>query len=135
MLSLAVVTLTTTTVGDNPVKEAKKVAETFIKVVDQNDAEQLKKIMHPEMVQFVRMDGNLIPFKTADYIQMVADKKLGGTPRKITHQSAKVIRGETVDVVLKAVSKEYDFMYQIALAKSGADWMVVGLLVDIQKAE
>lgn len=133
MICLSLAAFTNLPKENDSIKEVKKVAEEFIKVVDKNDALKLKEIMHPEMVQFIRMDGQLIPFKTSDYVEMVAAKKLGGTPRKITHQSAEIIRGETADVVLKAVSKEYDFMYQIALAKSGERWVIVGLLVDIQK--
>ncbi|MEM1134858.1 MAG: nuclear transport factor 2 family protein [Bacteroidota bacterium] len=117
----------------DPIKEVKKVAEAFIKVVDKHNASELKALLHPNMVQFVRMGEKLIPMTADAYIQMTVDKKIGGIPRKITHKSANIIRGETADVVLKAVSEEYDFMYQLSLAKNGNDWVIVGILVDILK--
>ena len=113
---------------------AKKVAEKFIQLVDKNQAEELKAIMHPDMLQYTNLDGKLIPFKGTDFIQMVADKKLGGEPRKISHKSADVIRGSSAYVIVNAVSAEYDFMYHLSMAKQEENWVIVGILVDIVKA-
>ena len=114
--------------------EIKKVAEQFVKVVDINDAEALKAILHADMYQYVTMGDKLMPFKGTDFIQMVADKKLGGTPRKISHKSAKILRGNSATVSLSAVSEEYDFYYQLSLAKQDGKWIIVGILVDIVSA-
>lgn len=115
----------------DPIDQLKKVAVDFIKVVDENSAETLKQLLHPEMIQYVKMNGKLIPFKAADFIQMVADKKLGGTPRTIELHSANILRGQTGEVRLRAKSDEYDFMYQVSLANDGEKWIIVGILVDI----
>ena len=117
----------------NPKEDLKAVAEKFVRVIDQNDADQLGQLLHPEMLQFVKLGDNLMSFKAADFIQMIADKKIGGVPRKVTHQSATIVRGETAQVVLNAVSHEYDFMYQLSMAKDGEKWVIVGILVDIIK--
>jgi hypothetical protein len=49
------------------------------------------------MMQFAKIGDKLMPFKGSDFIKMVADKKLGGSPREISVKNAQVIRGETVD--------------------------------------
>ena len=118
----------------DPIDGMKNVAAQFVKLVDKNDADQLKKLLHPNMVQHVQMGGKLIPFNGSDFIQMVADKKLGGKPRKIEFHSANVLRGQTGQVILRAVSDEYDFMYQLAMAKDGDNWIITGVLVDILEA-
>ncbi len=120
--------------ANNELKAVKNLAEKFVQLIDKNDADQLKTIMHPDMLQYTVLDGKLIPFKGTDFIQMVADKKLGGKPRKITHKLAEVIRGDVAYVVLNAVSSEYDFMYQLSIAKQNGNWIIVGILVDIVKA-
>ena len=114
-------------------KELKSAAEQFIQLVDKNDGEALKELLHPQLVQYVQLGEDLIPFKAEDFIQMVADKKLGGVERKITHKSANIVRGKTANVVVNAVSDEYDFMYQLAMVKSSDSWVIVGILVDINK--
>lgn len=115
--------------------DAVKTATAFIELVDDNDSEELAEILHPEMVQFAKIGDQLHPFKATDFIQMVAEKKLGGTPRQITVHSVQLVRDDTVNVVLQAVSTEYDFMYQIALAKVDDKWLVVGVMSDIKPAQ
>ncbi len=117
----------------NPIDSLTNVAEQFVKIVDANDAEQLKPLLHPEMVQFVQLGSQLIPFKTADFIQMVADKKIGGKPRDVEVLSANILRGQTAEVRIRAVSDEYDFMYQLAMAKNGSKWIITGVLAEIRK--
>ncbi|MEM6841008.1 MAG: nuclear transport factor 2 family protein [Bacteroidota bacterium] len=113
-------------------KDAVEAAKEFVTLVDENNASSLEQVLHPEMMQFAKIGDKLMPFKRRDFIQMVADKKLGGTPREISVKDAQVIRGETVDVKLQAVSHEYDFMYQISLAKEAGKWLVVTVLSDIK---
>lgn len=126
---------TTSTPSSDPLADALETATAFVQLVDDNDAKGLAKILHPEMMQFAKIGDDLHPFKTADFIQMVADKKLGGQARTITVQQVQLVRDNTVNVVLHAVSKEYDFMYQIALAKSNEQWQVVGVLSDIKPVQ
>lgn len=111
----------------------RKAAQEFVKVVDENNAQALEKMLHPQLIQYVQMGDKLIPFKAADFIQMVADKKIGGTPRKVTFKSSHIVRGKTASVVANAVSHEYDFMYQLSMVESGGQWLIVGILVDIRK--
>lgn len=120
---------------DTSVSEIKEIAEQFVKVVDKNDAAALKNLLHPDMVQYAYLGDQLVPFKGTDFTQMVADKKLGGTPRKIKHKSAEIVRGNTALVVLNAISSEYDFMYQLSMAKVAENWLIVGILVDVKKPE
>ncbi|MEL7001162.1 MAG: nuclear transport factor 2 family protein [Bacteroidota bacterium] len=128
-----------TSLAANPEREKpsedqlRKTAMEFVKVVDNNDVEALKKILHPQLIQYVQLGENLVPFKAADFIQMVADKKIGGTPREVTFKSSKIVRGKTGNVVLNAVSHEYDFMYQLSMVEADGQWLIVGILIDIQK--
>ena len=114
--------------------EAIKTAEAFVKLVDKNDAKALKKILHPEMMQFAKLGDQLMPFKGADFIQMVADKKLGGKARSIQLKNVQRVRGGTIDIVLQAVSDEYDFMYQISLAQADNKWLILTVMADVQPA-
>ncbi len=107
----AVVMVAASTLSAKPtgnLKDAKKIAEEFIEVVDKNDAEALTALLHPDMLQYVNFGESLIPFKAADFIIMVAEKKIGGTPRSIKHVAANIIRNGAAYVVLQAVSHEYD---------------------------
>lgn len=121
--------------AEDPLAGAVETATAFIQLVDDNEAEALTKILHPEMIQFAKIGGKLHPFKAADFIQMVADKKLGGKTREITIHTVQLVRDGTVNIVLQAVSEEYDFMYQIALAKASDQWQVVGVMSDIKPAQ
>ncbi len=125
--------LTPKSAEDVTVAEIKAVAEQFVQVVDNNDAETLQSLLHPDMIQYTAFGDRLIPFKGSDFTQMVADKKLGGVPRQVTHKSAEIIRGNTALVVLNAVSSEFDFMYQLSMAKVADKWVIVGILVDVSK--
>ena len=116
---------------NDPIDELKKVAIQFVQVVDDNDSEQLKKLLHSDMVQYVQMGPKLIPFKANDFIQMVADKKIGGHPRKISFHAAEMHRGQAGSIQVQAVSDEYDFMYHLNFAKSADKWIIVGIVVDI----
>jgi hypothetical protein len=118
--------------NDKGLASAVETAKQFVTLVDENDAGSLEKVLHADMMQFAKIGDKLMPFKRNDFIKMVADKKLGGTPRAITLKSAQVIRGETADVKLQAVSSEYDFMYQISLAKESGKWIIVTVLSDIK---
>ncbi len=113
--------------------DIKSVAEQWVKTVDANDGEGLKALLHDQMVQYTMLGEQLIPSTGTDFAKMVADKKLGGVPRKITIKSANVLRGNTAEVVLQAVSSEYDFMYQISLVKQEGKWLIVAVLTDIVK--
>ena len=115
--------------------EIRKTAEKFIRVVDDNDNMALEKMLHPQLVQYVYLNGKLIPFKAQDFVQMVNKKEIGGTPRNITFKSSEIVRGYTASVIVQAVSREYDFMYQLSMAKSAGEWIIVGILVDIVPAE
>ncbi|MEM6398378.1 MAG: nuclear transport factor 2 family protein [Bacteroidota bacterium] len=118
--------------SDDPLAGATQTAEAFVKLVDDNNAEELAKILHPDMMQYARLGEKIMPFKAADFVQMVAEKKLGGTPRSISLASVQLVRGDTADVVLQAVSSEYDFMYQISLIKDGEQWLIVSVMSDIR---
>lgn len=116
---------------NDPIQEMKEVARQFVKVVDENDAVQLNKLLHPDLVQYVRLGEQLIPFKAPDFIQMVADKKLGGKPRTIEFHSAEMLRGEFGEIKMRAVSDEYDFVYLITIAKQEDKWMIINIIADI----
>lgn len=131
-LSLSLMAALSPTHPEESLADATQTARDFVTLVDDNDATGLEKILHPDMMQFAKIGEKLMPFKGSDFVQLVADKKLGGTPRDITVKSVQLIRGEAVDVMLRAVSHEYDFMYQISLAKEGGKWLVVTVLSDIQ---
>ncbi|MEM9389968.1 MAG: nuclear transport factor 2 family protein [Bacteroidota bacterium] len=135
IIATAIITCFFTAPGysSDDLKEAKKVAEKFIQHVDKNQAEELKAVMHPDMLQYTNLGGKLIPFKGTDFIQMIADKKLGGKARKISHKSADVIRGGLAYVIVNAVSHEYDFMYHLSMAKNDGKWVIVGIVADIVK--
>lgn len=122
------------TIDNDPIAQIKEVATQFIELVDVNDAEKLKPLFHPTMIQYVQLGGQLIPMSGTDFIQMVADKKLGGHPRKMEIESAKLLRGQAAEVAVHAVSEEYDFMYYLSLAKDGDKWVIVSILTDVSKA-
>ena len=118
----------------NELEGAKETAEKFVKFIDKSEADKLRAIVHPDMLQYTNLGGKLIPFKGADFIQMVADKKLGGKPRKVSHKSADIIRGNAAYVTLNAVSEEYDFLYQLSMAKQASgNWIIVGISAEINK--
>lgn len=131
---LITLTALTFTLRAGDTEDLKQVAQKFVTYIDQNEAEKLRALLHPELKQFVALNGQIIPFKANDFVQMIADKKIGGVPRKVTFKSVEIVRDNTADVILNAVSEEYDFMYQLSLMKQDAKWIIVNITADIQKA-
>ncbi|GEM_PF-3169093 len=114
--------------------EVSELATAFIEAVDGNDDAALIEMLHTDMIQYVRLDGNLIPFQAKDFIQMIADKKIGGVPREFTLEAVEIVRDKTAYADVNAVSHEYDFMYHISMAHNGRRWVIVGIIADIKKA-
>lgn len=111
----------------------KKVAATFVKGADAQDPDLLTAVMEPNALQYVLIGGKFNTFSTAQYIAMVKEKKLGGKPRKITYKHAELLSDHLAVVVLNAVSIEYDFLYQLSMAKSAAGkWEIVGITAEIK---
>lgn len=117
----------------DPLSELREVATQFIQLVDVNDSEKLSPLFHPTMMQYVQLGGNLIPMSSADFIQMVADKKVGGKARKMEIKAINLRRGQAAEVIIHAISDEYDFMYHLSLAKSQEKWVIVSILTDIEQ--
>ncbi len=110
----------------------KEVATQFVKAADIQDAALLQKVLEPNSIQYVLMGGKFNIFTTKQYITMVAEKKLGGKPRKITFKHAEFLSKKLAVVVLNAVSSEYDFLYQISLGMSNNNkWEIIGVSTEI----
>ncbi len=118
--------------GEKPLADAINTAEAFIELVDINDAEALRKILHPDMMQFAKIGDKLMPFKGPDFINMVAEKKIGGKSREMSIKNVQLVRAGSADVIVQAVSEEYDFIYQISMVEEGGKWIIVTVLADIK---
>lgn len=121
------------TVKGGDLDNAKKIAKQFIESADVQNADLMRESMHENCQQFIQLDGKLMITPIAEYVQLIADKKLGGKPRKIDFRKAEILRGGTASVIINATSDEYDFYYQVSLAKVGGKWVIVNILGDIQK--
>jgi len=110
----------------------KEVAAQFVKGADIQDARLLQKILEPNSIQYVLMEGKFNVLTASQYITMIDEKKLGGKPRKITYRHAEILGKNLAVVVLNAVSSEYDFLYQLSLGKSKNDkWEIIGVSAEI----
>ena len=118
----------------DPIDDIKKVADQFVKLVDINDVDNLKPLLHVDLVQFVFLGDKWIPFKTPDFIQMVSEKKIGGKPRTVEYQNVVMLSEKTGQARIRAVSDEYDFVYQLSLVKDGKNWIIVGITTEIKEA-
>ncbi|WP_435623537.1 nuclear transport factor 2 family protein [Flagellimonas sp.] len=131
VLLCTVVFATTANAQESEVK-IKKIAAQFIKGADVNDGRLLEDVLEPKSLQYVLIGGKLSTFSAQDYIKMVNEKKLGGKPRKITYRHAEFLGNNLAVVVLNAVSEEYDFLYQLSMAKSAkGKWEIVGITAEI----
>jgi len=89
--------------------------------------------LEPSSLQYVLIGGKFNTFTAEQYIKMVADKKLGGKPRTINYQHAEFLGDNLAVVVLQAVSSEYDFLYQLSMARSNSGkWEIVGVTTEIK---
>ena len=122
-------------VNEDPISGALETAMNFISLVDDNQAEALQEILHPQMIQFAKVGDKLMPFSGTDFVQLVKDKKLGGHPRSTELKSIQMIREGMVDVQLQAVSDEHDFWYQISLAQEGDQWLILTVVTNIKAVE
>ena len=112
--------------------DIKKVAANFVKGADVQNAELLKTVMEENSLQYVLIGGKFNTFSAEQYITMVKEKQLGGKPRKITYKHAEFLSENLAVVVLNAVSYEYDFLYQLSMAKSDSGkWEIVGITTEI----
>ena len=128
----ALMLFTATTEAQNTKDELKKMAKMFVEGADVQDPEMLEQVLEPSSLQYVAMGGKLVTFPADQYIAMIKDKKLGGKPRKITYKDVKTIGDKLGMVVLNAVSEEYDFLYQLSLAKTAeGNWVIVGITAEI----
>nr|WP_299337493.1 nuclear transport factor 2 family protein [Allomuricauda sp.] len=111
----------------------KKVAAQFVKGADVQNPEMLESILESNSIQYVLIGGKFNTFSADQYIKMVAEKQLGGKPRKITYRHAEFLGDNLAVVVLNAVSSEYDFLYQLSMAKSSSGkWEIVGVTTEIK---
>lgn len=125
----------TSACAEKPEETIKKLAKTFIEGADQQKGSMLKEILHPQGQQFVRLGGKLSIITAEQYIQLVDDKKLGGTPRKITFGKVKLVTDNLGLVDLTALSDKYSFKYQLSLAKNETgEWTIVNIMADINEA-
>lgn len=128
----ALLTFGTISAQDSKVN-IKKVAAQFVKGADVQNPEMLKNVLEENSLQYVLIGGKFNTFSAEQYIKMVAEKQLGGKPRKITYKHAEFLGDNLAVVVLNAVSSEYDFLYQLSLAKSNSGkWEIVGVTTEIK---
>lgn len=112
--------------------EIKKVAAQFVQGADLQKGELLEQVLEPKSLQYVLIGGKFNTFSAEQYIAMVNKKELGGKPRKITYQHAEFLGKNLAIVVLNAVSSEYDFLYQLSMARSASGkWEIVGISTEI----
>ncbi len=120
--------------AQDPKTDIKKVATQFVQGADDQDAELLKRVLEPNSIQYALIGGKFNTFSAEQYIKMVADKKLGGKPRKITFKHAELLSNNMAVVVINAVSSEHDFLYHLSLARSAnGKWEIVGITAEIDK--
>lgn len=110
----------------------KEVAAQFVKGADLQKGALLEQVLEPKSLQYVLIGGKFNTFTAEQYIAMVNKKELGGKPRKITYRHAEFLGRNLAIVVLNAVSSEYDFLYQLSLARSeSGKWEIVGVTTEI----
>ena len=119
--------------GPDSVAGMRMAAEQFIKVVDDQSEKPLASLLHPELVHYVQLGDQLLTFGAADYIQMVAEKKVGGKPRKVNILSISTGRNGIGEVKLQAVSEEYDFMYYLSMVQQNDQWVIIGIVADLHE--
>ncbi|WP_299535774.1 nuclear transport factor 2 family protein [Ulvibacterium sp.] len=110
----------------------KEVAAQFVQGADLQKGEMLEQVLEPKSLQYVLIGGKFNTFSAEQYIAMINKKELGGKPRKITYQHAEFLGRNLAIVVLNAVSSEYDFLYQLSMARSASGkWEIVGITTEI----
>jgi len=134
ILIISVMTVTNAC-AEKPEDVLKKLATTFIEGADAQKGSMLQEVLHPQGQQFVKLGGKLSIITAEQYIQLIDGKKLGGTPRKITFGKVQLLTDNLGLVDLSAVSSEYNFKYQLSLAKNEAgEWTIVNIMADINEA-
>lgn len=115
-------------------KDIKQVAAKFVKGADLQNPKMLRDILESNSNQYVLIGGKFSTFSAEQYIKMVEEKKLGGKPRTMKYQHAEYLGENLAVVVLNAVSSEYDFLYQLSMARSSSGkWEIVGITTEVRK--
>ncbi|MEM9648153.1 MAG: nuclear transport factor 2 family protein [Bacteroidota bacterium] len=118
--------------AQNSKNDIKKVAAQFVKGADIQNPQILKEVLESNSNQYVLIGGKFSTFSAEQYIKMVEEKKLGGKPREVKYQHAEYLGANLAVVVLNAVSSEYNFLYQLSMARSSSGkWEIVGVTTEI----
>lgn len=114
-------------------KEVKKVASTFVKAADIQDADLLASTLYPEAMQFVLFGPKVLKSNAEQYIEQIRSKKLGGKDRPVTFEDVQMTTEDTAMVKLKAVGGGLTFYYHLTMFKLEGDWKIMTITTKVLK--
>lgn len=108
-------------------EQIKKAIETFVKAGDDRNTEMLEDILHADFQNiqdgFFDKEGIFI-FSKNDYIELIRERKFGGSPRSISFQSIK----QTGNITIVKVTLESQYLIfnsLIMCVKSNGHWKII----------
>lgn len=125
---------TTTKLNMNNKKEIEKTLKKYLKAGDDNDVQALEDVTHANF-RIVLNDKKEADIKIVDratYIDLIAKKVFGGTPRKVEIQLLDIFGNTNATVKTKLTSGEVTFYNYYSLLKVDGKWWVVQDLLYVE---
>ena len=129
---LSMITLLNSTIeGDKDKKEIQAAIEHFVKGADKQDTEMISTVLHQEAQQFFVGPQGLVRIPQNDYIQLIDQKKIGGSARKLDIELIDV-NGNLASAKAKMWNEDARFENYFSLMKVEESWQIVSIILHME---
>lgn len=109
------------------------IAENFIRSIEKNDANSISEILHSDSEIYSSLGGRLTKLTSSQFLENVKHKKFGGKFKTINYSNTTYFGKNTATVLISTINEKFMFIYQFSLAKINKKWMIISLVVEINK--
>ena len=107
------------------------IVKQFSEAADQQDTALMEGILHTEAQQFFVGPQGLVRLTTPAYMDMLAQKQIGGTPRSL-EISAVDIQGNLASVKASMDNDAMHFENFFSLMKIDDEWKIVSVILSVE---
>lgn len=123
----------TTFANEDSEKEVRKVATTFVKAADKQDADLLLTTLYGDAIQFVILGPNVMKSSAEEYAAQIRAKKLGGKERTIIFDNVIMTGNNAAVVKLTATGGGLVFSYHLNMFKIEGEWKIMAITTAVTR--
>lgn len=106
--------------------------ERFVKGADQQDQSAIASVLHDHFRVMLNPGNDEVQLISKDqYLSLIKEKKIGGTPRTLSIDQIDVYGSKTAKVKAQLSSEKMTFYSYYSLVKVNGNWQIVQDLVHI----